>query len=49
LGREFSSEETQAFYRAMGCKYAEEIIPELFEAKPFDVHLEFDLKILKRD
>jgi GNAT superfamily N-acetyltransferase len=44
-----SSEETQAFYRAMGCTNAEEIIPELFDAEPFDVHLEFNLKILRRD
>jgi GNAT superfamily N-acetyltransferase len=36
-----SSEETQAFYRAVGCAETEEIIPELFEAEP--VHLEFDL------
>jgi GNAT superfamily N-acetyltransferase len=45
----FSSEETQAFYRAMGCTDAEEIIPELFEAEPFDVHLEFNLKTQRRD
>jgi ribosomal protein S18 acetylase RimI-like enzyme len=38
-----SSEETQAFYRAMGCTDAKEIIPELFEAEPFDVHLVFNL------
>jgi ribosomal protein S18 acetylase RimI-like enzyme len=38
-----SSEEAQAAYRAMGCTYAEEIIPELFEAEPFDVHMEYVL------
>jgi len=39
----FSSQETVAFYRAMGCVYAEEVIPELFEAEPFDVHMEYVL------
>jgi ribosomal protein S18 acetylase RimI-like enzyme len=38
-----SSEETQAFYRAMGCTEAEEIIPELYEAEPFDVHMEYEI------
>jgi ribosomal protein S18 acetylase RimI-like enzyme len=38
-----SSEESQAFYRAVGCVHAEEIIPELFEAEPYDVHMEFVL------
>jgi serine/threonine-protein kinase len=36
-----SSEESQAFYRAVGCVHAEEIIPELFEAEPYDVHMEY--------
>ena len=35
-----SSQESQAFYRAMKCVDTEEIIPELFEAEPFDVHME---------
>ncbi|MDL2287037.1 GNAT family N-acetyltransferase [Eubacteriales bacterium OttesenSCG-928-G02] len=38
-----SSQESQAFYRAMRCVDTEEIIPELFEAEPFDVHMEFVL------
>jgi N-acetylglutamate synthase-like GNAT family acetyltransferase len=38
-----SSQETIAFYRAMGCDYADEIITELFEAEPFDVHMEYGL------
>jgi len=36
-----SSQESQAFYRSMGCVDAEEIIPELFEAEPYDVHMEY--------
>jgi ribosomal protein S18 acetylase RimI-like enzyme len=39
-----SSEESQAFYRAMGCVNAEEIIPNLFEREPFDVHMEYIVK-----
>ena len=38
-----SSQESQAFYWAMGCVNAEEIIPELFEQEPFDVHMEYRL------
>jgi serine/threonine-protein kinase len=38
-----SSEESQAFYRAVGCVHAEEIIPALFEAEPYDVHMEYVL------
>lgn len=38
-----SSQESQAFYRAMGCVNADEIIPELFEAEPYDVHMEYSL------
>lgn len=38
-----SSQESQAFYRAMKCVDTEEIIPELFEAEPYDVHMEFVL------
>jgi len=36
-----SSEESQAFYRAVGCVLAEELIPELYAKEPFDVHLEY--------
>ncbi len=36
-----SSQQSQAFYRAVGCVNAEEIIPELFEAEPYDVHMEY--------
>jgi ribosomal protein S18 acetylase RimI-like enzyme len=36
------SEESQAFYRAMGCVEAEEIIPELYDDS-YDVHMEFAL------
>jgi N-acetylglutamate synthase-like GNAT family acetyltransferase len=39
-----SSQESQAFYRAMRCVDTEEIIPELFEAEPFDVHMEYVLE-----
>jgi predicted N-acetyltransferase YhbS len=39
-----SSEESQAFYHAVGCVKATEIIPELFEAEPFDVHMEYGLQ-----
>ena len=38
-----SSQESQAFYQAMGCVYATEVIPELFEQEPFDVHMEYCL------
>lgn len=38
-----SSQESQAFYRAMKCVETDEIIPELFEAEPFDVHMEYVL------
>ena len=43
-----SSQESQAFYRAMKCVDTEEIILELFEAEPFDVHMEFDLSEKER-
>jgi hypothetical protein len=36
-----SSQESQAFYRAIDCVDAEEIIPELFEVEPYDVHMEY--------
>lgn len=38
-----SSEESQAFYRAMGCNETEEIDARLYELEPCDCHLEFDL------
>ena len=37
-----SAEETQAFYKAMGCKEAEEYKPEAVEAEPCDCQLECD-------
>lgn len=39
-----SSLGTQNFYKAMGCIYAEEIVPELFEEEPKDVHMEYTLE-----
>jgi ribosomal protein S18 acetylase RimI-like enzyme len=36
-----SSEESQRFYRNMGCVEAEELIPSLFENCPNDVHMEY--------
>lgn len=36
-----SAEETQAFYRALNCTEAEELMPDLFELEPCDCHLEF--------
>lgn len=38
-----SSKETQAFYKSVGCREAEEIDPVLYEKEPFDCHLEFVL------
>jgi GNAT superfamily N-acetyltransferase len=37
------SQETQAFYMALGCTDAQEIDKALFEAEPFDRHLEYIL------
>ncbi len=37
------SRETQAFYMAVGCVDAKEIDKALFEAEPFDCHLEYIL------
>lgn len=39
-----SARETQAFYRAMGCKEAEEYNSRLAAAEPCDCQLEFQLK-----
>ena len=36
-----SSKESQAFYRSIGCVDTEEIVPDLFEAEPYDVHMEY--------
>ena len=36
-----SSEETQAFYKSVGCVEAVEINSKLFEEEPFDCHLEY--------
>ena len=38
-----SSKESQAFYRSIGCVDTEEVIPALFEAEPYDVHMEYVL------
>lgn len=38
-----SAEETQAFYKTMGCREAEEYEPRLSAAEPFDCQLEKDL------
>ena len=38
-----SSQESQAFYRSIGCVDADEIMPDLFEAEPYDVHMEYSL------
>ena len=38
-----SCEETQGFYKAMGCVPTTEVNSELFYREPFDVHLEFIL------
>ena len=38
-----SSEETQAFYKFVGCCETAEINRELFEKEPFDVHMEYSL------
>ena len=38
-----SSEETQAFYKSMGCYDAMEINQALFEKEPFDCHMEYCL------
>ena len=38
-----SSEETQAFYRGLGCSDALKIDESLFEAEPYDCHLEIFL------
>ena len=38
-----SAKESQLFYRAVGCVPASEVIPELFELEPYDIHMEYDL------
>ncbi len=35
--------ETQQFYRALGCTYAEEINDEIFSREPLDIQLEYRL------
>lgn len=37
------SEESQAFYQAVGCIYAVEINQEIFDKEPLDIQLEFTL------
>jgi len=39
-----SAKETQAFYRAMGCREADELDQELFAAEPYDIHLQYPLQ-----
>ena len=39
-----SSEETQKFYLAIGCKDTEEIDKELYEKEPFDRHMEYKVR-----
>jgi predicted N-acetyltransferase YhbS len=34
---------TTDFYLNLGCKLAQELIPELFEREPEDIHLEYEL------
>ena len=38
-----SSEETQAFYKSVGCVEAMEINQKLYDEEPFDCHLEYCL------
>lgn len=38
-----SSEETQAFYKAVGCYETVELNQELYDEEPFDCHLEYKL------
>jgi len=38
-----SSEDSQAFYKSIGCVEAVELNQKLFEAEPFDVHMEYIL------
>lgn len=38
-----SSKETQAFYKSLGCRKAEEIDTALYKKEPFDCHLELIL------
>lgn len=38
-----SAEETQLFYKKMGCTYAKEINEGLAKKEPYDIQLEFDL------
>ena len=39
------SKETQAFYFAMGCRDAKEVVQELIDNEPYDKHLEYDLQL----
>lgn len=38
-----SSEESQRFYRRLGCTDAMELIPRLYEREPWDCHIEYAL------
>jgi len=39
-----SSEETVNFYKAMGAKVTDDLIPEIAEAELYDIQMTFDLK-----
>lgn len=38
------SENTVNFYRNLGCEVTSEIVPELFELEPEDIHLEYTIR-----
>ncbi len=40
------SQETQAFYKSVGCTYAAEINPKIYEKEPLDIQLEITLSHL---
>ncbi len=39
--------DTYHFYKAMGCILAEEMVPEVYEAEPLDLHLNMSYRILR--
>lgn len=44
-----SSKESQAAYKALGCVHAEEIIPRIAEEEPWDVQLEYPVKVERNE
>ena len=38
------SEETVNFYKAMGAKVTDDLIPEIAEAEPYDIQMAFELE-----